>query len=86
MLSVIFVILTLALVMFLVFKKVNIVIASIIASIVLAVLDGQNVVTAMSETFMTLFLAVLRQRPVRQDDGEHRCCRRHRPGAGQSVG
>ena len=53
MLSVIFVILTLALVMFLVFKKVNIVIASIIASIVLAVLDGQNVVTAMSETFMT---------------------------------
>ena len=36
MLSVIFVILTLALVMFLVFKKVNIVIASIIASIVLA--------------------------------------------------
>ncbi len=53
MLSVIFIILTLALVMFLVFKKVNIVIASIIASIVLAVLDGQNVVTAMSETFMT---------------------------------
>ena len=46
-------VLTLALVMFLVFKKVNIVIASIIASIVLAVLDGQNVVTAMSETFMT---------------------------------
>ena len=53
MLSVIFVILTLALVMFLVFKKVNIVIASLVAAIVLAVLDGQNVVTAMSETFMT---------------------------------
>lgn len=39
--------------MFLVFKQVNIVIASIVASVVLAVLDGQNVVTAMSETFMT---------------------------------
>lgn len=53
MLSVIFVILTLALVMFLVFKKVNIVIASIIASIVLAVLDRQDIITAMTETFMT---------------------------------
>jgi len=53
MLSVIFVFLTLALVMFLVFKKVNIVIASILAAIVLALLDGQNVLTAMTDTFMT---------------------------------
>ena len=53
MLSVIFVILTLALVMFLVFKKVNIVIASILAALLLAVLDGQNVITAMTDTFMT---------------------------------
>lgn len=53
MLSVLFVFLTLALVMFLVFKKVNIVIASLLAAIVLAVLDGQNLLTAMTDTFMS---------------------------------
>lgn len=53
MLSVLFVFLTLALVMFLVFKKVNIVIASILAAVVLALLDGQNILTAMTDTFMT---------------------------------
>ena len=53
MLSVLFVFLTLALVMFLVFKKVNIVIASLAAAILLALLDGQNVLTAMTDTFMT---------------------------------
>lgn len=53
MLSVLFVFLTLALVMFLVFKKVNIVIASLAAAILLALLDGQNILTAMTDTFMT---------------------------------
>lgn len=53
MLSVIFVFLTLALVMFLVFKKVNIVIASLLAAILLALLDGQNILTALTSTFMT---------------------------------
>lgn len=53
MLSVLFVFLTLALVMFLVFKKVNIVIASLTAAILLALLDRQDVLTAMTDTFMT---------------------------------
>lgn len=53
MFSVIAIIITLALVMFLAFKKVNIVVVSILAAIVLAILDGQNVLDALSTTFMT---------------------------------
>ena len=53
MFSVIAIIITLALVMFLAFKKVNIVVVSILAAIVLAILDGQNVLDALTTTFMT---------------------------------
>lgn len=53
MFSVIAIILTLALIMFLAFKKVNIVIISVLAAFILALLDGQNLLTAMTDTFMT---------------------------------
>lgn len=53
MLPVIFVFLTLALLMFLVFKKMNIVVASLLAAIVLALLDGQDLIPALTTTFMT---------------------------------
>ena len=53
MLQVLFVFLTLALVIFLVFKKWNIILVSIVAAAVLAILDGQNILTALTDTFMS---------------------------------
>lgn len=53
MFSVIAIIITLALVMFLAFRKVNIVVVSVLAAIVLAIMDGQNILTALTDTFMT---------------------------------
>ena len=49
MLQVLFVFLTLALVIFLVFKKWNIILVSIVAAAVLAILDGQNILTALTD-------------------------------------
>ncbi len=53
MFSVIAIIITLALVMFLAFRKLNIVFISVLAAVLLAVLDRQNVLTALTDTFMT---------------------------------
>ena len=52
MLSVFFVILTLALVVFLAFKRVNIVAISVLAAILLAALNGQNILESLTGTFM----------------------------------
>ena len=49
MLQVLFVFLTLALVIFLVFKKWNIILVSIVAAAVLAILDGQNILTDLCQ-------------------------------------
>lgn len=53
MISILWVVLTLALVVVLAFKKVNIVAISVLAAAVLALLDGQNLMTALTDTFMT---------------------------------
>ena len=53
MLSVIWVVLTLVIVVILAFKKVNIVAISVLAAAVLALLDGQNLLTALTEDFMS---------------------------------
>lgn len=53
MLSILWVVLTLALVVFLAFKKVNIVAISVLAAAILALLDGQELLTALTTTFMT---------------------------------
>lgn len=53
MFSIIAVIISLAVVVFLAFKKVNIVIVSIIAAILLAVMDGQNILESLTGTFMS---------------------------------
>jgi H+/gluconate symporter-like permease len=52
MFSVIAIFITLALVMFLAFKRLNIVIVAIIAAIALAILNGQNIISMLTDTFM----------------------------------
>lgn len=53
MLSILWIVLTLALVVFLAFKKVNIVAISVLAAAILALLDGQDLLVALTDTFMT---------------------------------
>lgn len=53
MFSIIAIIISLAVVVLLAFKKVNIVIVSIIAAILLAIMDGQNILDALTGTFMS---------------------------------
>ena len=52
MISIVWIILTLAIVVFLAFKKVNIVAISVLAAVILALLDGQNLLSALTEDFM----------------------------------
>lgn len=52
MLSVLAVVLTLALVMFLAFKRVNIVAISVLCAILLGIFDGQVILSMLSDTFM----------------------------------
>ena len=53
MLSILWIVLTLAIVVILAFQKVNIVVISVLAAAVLAVLDGQNLLSALTEDFMS---------------------------------
>ena len=53
MFSVIAIVITLGVVIFLAYKRLNIVVVSIIAALLLAILDGQNSLEALTNTFMT---------------------------------
>ena len=53
MFSVIAIVITLALIIFLAYKKLNIVVVSIIAAVLLAIMDGQDLLEALTTTFMT---------------------------------
>ena len=53
MFPVIAIVITLALIVFLAFKKVNIVLISVVAAALLAVMDGQNIISALTGSFMT---------------------------------
>lgn len=63
---------SLALLIVLTFRKINIVVVGIAAAAVMALLSGQPVVTAVTDTYMTGAAQFLFQRPVRKGHGGDR--------------